>query len=115
QKLLTWTQNFSYEREKNSSDFASLPSMLLGGGSDCDSRSMLLSVLLTGMNQDAILLVSRQYSHALCAITSGHQGHSFKFNGKDYLMGETTKQGLTWGIIAADQDKQDNWVPVIFP
>ena len=115
QKLLTWTQGFSYEREKTSSDFAALPGMLLGGGSDCDSRSMLLSVLLTGMNQDAILLVSRQYSHALCAITSGHQGHSFKFNGKDYLMGETTKQGLTWGIIAADQDKQDNWVPVIFP
>lgn len=115
QKLLSWTQTFSYEREKNSSDFASLPSMLLGGGSDCDSRSMLLSVLLTSMNQDAIMLVSRQYSHALCAITSGHQGHSFKFSGKDYLMGETTKQGLTWGIIAADQDDQSKWIPVMFP
>jgi len=115
QKLLTWTQSFSYEREKTSSDFASLPGMLAGGGSDCDSRSMLLSVLLTGMNQDAIMLVSRQYGHALCAITSGHQGHSFKFNGKDYLMGETTKKGLTWGIIAAEHDNQSNWVPVMFP
>ena len=115
QKLLEWTQGFSYEREKNASDFASLPSILLGGGSDCDSRSMLLAVLLTAMNQDAIMLVSAQYSHAMAAITSSHPGHSFSYDGKKYLMGETTAPGLSWGKISGTQDNQSAWIPVMFP
>ena len=76
---------------------------------------MLLAVLLTSMNQDAILLVSAQYSHALAAFVSTHPGHSFKISGKDYLMGDTTITGATWGIIAAEQDNLRAWVPVSFP
>ncbi|MBO5608381.1 MAG: hypothetical protein J5930_10895 [Treponema sp.] len=115
QKLLYWTQNFTYEREKNTSDFAPLPSILLGGGSDCDSRSMLLSVLLTAMNMEAPMLVSAQYGHAMAAITSDHPGHSFEFNGTGYLMGETTSKGLTWGKIDSTQDDQSKWILVEFP
>lgn len=114
QKLLTWTQGFNYEREKTESDFASLPSILLGGGSDCDSRSMLLSVLLTQMNQDAIMIVSAKFSHAMAAITSDHPGHSFTFDNKNYLMGETTSAGLTWGKIDSTQDDQSKWMAVFF-
>ena len=114
QKLLTWTQGFKYEREKTESDFSPLPSILLGGGSDCDSRSILLCVLLTQMNQDAIMLVNPYHSHAMAAITSSHPGHSFKYNGKDYLMGETTAEGLTWGKIDSVQDDQSQWLAVFF-
>lgn len=115
QKLLTWTQTFSYEREANTSDFASLPSMLLGGGSDCDSRSLLLAVLLKNMNQDAIIFISAEYTHAVCGFISSHPGHSFNVEGKEYLMGETTAKGLTWGMIAKEQDDVSKWIPVVFP
>lgn len=114
QKLLSWTQDFKYEREKNSSDFAPLPSMILGDGSDCDSRSMLLCVLLTSMNQDAVMMVSAKYAHAMAAITSDHKGHSFKHNNKNYLMGETTVKGLTWGKIAQEHDNSSNWIFIDF-
>lgn len=114
QKLLTWTQGMKYEREKTSSDFASLPSIILGGGSDCDSRSMLLSVLLTSMNMDSIMFISSEYSHAVAGFISTHPGHSFKANGKDYLMGETTASGITWGMIAQEHDDQSKWIPVLF-
>ena len=114
QKLLTWTQGMKYERERTTSDFTSLPAMLLGDGSDCDSRALILCVLLTQMNQDAVLLVSPQFSHAMTAITSDHPGHSFKINGKDYLMGETTAQGLTWGKIDEKQDDQRKWMAISF-
>ena len=48
QMLLTWTQGFSYERAsttEDKADFASIPSVLEGVPSDCDSRSMLIAVL----------------------------------------------------------------------
>ncbi len=114
QKLLSWVQDFRYEREKNSSDFAPLPAMILGDGSDCDSRSMLLCVLLTSMNQDAVMMVSAKYVHAMAAITSDHSGHSFKYNKKNYLMGETTAKGLTWGKITQEQDNSSNWIFIDF-
>lgn len=114
QKLLSWTQTMKYEREKTSSDFASLPSILLGGGSDCDSRSMLLSVLLKNMNMDSIMFVSNVYSHAVAGFISTHPGHSFKAEDKNYLIGETTVKGLTWGMIAEEQDNQSNWIPILF-
>ncbi|MBR6154287.1 MAG: hypothetical protein IKQ43_07610 [Treponema sp.] len=115
QKLLTWTQGFKYEREKNTSDFASLPSMMLGGGSDCDSRSMLLTVLLTAMNQKAAMMVSAHYSHAMALFVSDHPGHSYEFEGEQWLMGETTAQGLTWGKIDATQDTQTKWIFLPLP
>ena len=114
QKLLTWTQGMKYEREKTSSDFASLPSIILGGGSDCDSRSMLLCVLLKNMNMDSIMFISKEFSHAVAGLVSTHPGHSFTANGKEYLMGETTASGITWGMIAQEQDDISKWIPVLF-
>lgn len=115
QKLLSWTQSFSYEREKNNSDFASLPSILLGGGSDCDSRSMLIAVLLRAMNMDSCMFISATFSHALAGFVSSHPGHSFTADGKKYLMGETTAKGLTWGKISSEMDDQSKWLAVDFP
>ena len=115
QKLLQWMQGCSYEREKNNSDFASLPSMLLGGGSDCDSRSMMLAVLLRAMNMDSCIFVRATFGHAVAGFVSSHPGHSFTAEGKNYLMGETTAKDLTWGKIAAEMDDQRQWLPVVFP
>ena len=114
QKILTWTQDFPYERNKNKADFTNIPSVIMGHGSDCDSRSMLVAILLNSWNQDAIMMISRVYSHALCGMTSTHKGHSFRYNNKDYLMGETTQKGLTWGKIAQNQDKTENWIFIDF-
>ncbi len=115
QKLLTWTQNMVYEREKTVSDFATANSILMGGGSDCDSRSMLLAILLTHMNQDTVIFISKEFSHAMAGFVSTHPGHSFTVDGKKYLMGETTGKGLTWGKISSDMDNQSKWITVQFP
>ena len=115
QKLLTWMQNCTYERQKTASDFASLPSMLLGGESDCDSRSLMLAVLLKHMNMDSIFFISREFSHAVAGLISSHPGHGFDVDGKNYLIGETTAKGLTWGMIAQEQDNQKKWIPIVLP
>lgn len=114
QKLLTWTQSFEYDRAKSQteSDFTSLPDVLSGKGSDCDSRSMLLAVLLKQMNMDSIFFISADYSHAIAGLVSTHPGHSFTSNGKKYLTGETTAKGVNWGMIAQDMADVKKWIPV---
>ncbi len=115
QKLLNWVQEFNYERESTQSDFANLPSILLGGGSDCDSRSLLLAVLLNEVNIDSCIFVSAEYSHAVAGLISSHPGFSFEAEEKNYLVGETTAKNLNWGNISKDQADRSKWIEVLLP
>lgn len=114
QLLLTWTQGFKYEREKTNSDFANLPSIIQGGGSDCDSRSMLLAVLLAQMHCKTILFVSAEYSHAIFGIAvagiPGENAH-MDVDGISYLLGETTAK-VNLGMIAENMAHEENWIPI---
>ena len=112
QKLLTWTQGFNYERETTESDFPSPCAVLQGEGSDCDSRAMLLSVLLQNMDIDCIMFVSAEYSHAIAGLVSDHPGISITVGKKKYLTGETTAKDQTWGKISQDQADASKWLPV---
>lgn len=115
QKILSWTQGFAYERERTASDFTALPLILTGEGSDCDSRSMLIAVILQSVHIDSILFVSREYSHAVAGLVSDHPGFGFTAAGKLYLTGDTTIAGATWGMISADQGDCEKWIPVELP
>ena len=116
QALLSWVQTFGYERaqSKIESDFTSLPASIKGKGSDCDSRSMLVSVLLNYTGIDTAMLISREYSHAVVVTDIPAPGQTFTIeNGREYLFGETTAR-VTWGMLAQDQADRTKWIPVTF-
>ena len=116
QALLSWVQTFSYERatSKNESDFTSLPAVISGMGSDCDSRSMLVSVLLNYIGIDTAMVISRDYSHAMVVTDIPAPGQTFTMeNGREYLFGETTAK-VTWGMIAQEHADRTKWIPVSF-
>ena len=116
QSLLTWVQGFGYQRAatKNESDFTSLPAAISGKGSDCDSRSMLVSALLNYTGIDTAILISREYSHAITVTDIPAPGQTFTMeNGREYLMGETTAK-VTWGMISQDHADRTKWIPVAF-
>ena len=116
QALLSWVQTFGYERaqSKIESDFTSLPASIKGKGSDCDSRSMLVSVLLNYTGIDTAMLISREYSHAVVVTDIPAPGQTFTMeNGREYLFGETTAR-VTWGMLAQNQADRTKWIPVTF-
>lgn len=115
QTLLTWTQSFGYQRAPtaNESDFNSLPAVLIGAANDCDSRSFLICAFLNYYGINSILLISPEYKHAMPAIALNEPGQKYNYNGKEYLMGETTAR-LTWGTIAAKMQDRTKWFAVSF-
>lgn len=115
QKILSWTQGFKYERERTASDFASLPAVIMGGGSDCDSRALLIAVILQSADIDSVIFVSAEYSHAVAGLHSDHPGFGFYSGEKLYLTGETTVEGLTWGLINRSQSDSTKWICVNLP
>lgn len=118
-ELLAWVQSFDYTRNiqnKYSSDFSPLPAILLGEGSDCDSRSMLLCLFAKKMGIESILLISREYKHAIAAVEFDAQGQKYSppESDREFLLGETTAN-VTWGVIAQDHADRAKWIPVYLP
>jgi len=108
QKLLSWTQTLPYERRLNSSDFTGLIDTLTGTGSDCDSRSLLLAVLMSHMNHKTMLFISPEYAHALFGVDIQGAGARLTESGIAYLLGETTAR-VNIGMIAQDMSNSTKW------
>ena len=120
QLLLTWVQGFAYERTSadiNRADFAPIPAVLAGKGSDCDSRSLLVAVLLKQMNIEACLFISNEYSHAVLGVVlDGKLGQTITADGSAYLVGDTTAStSITLGMIDAGMQDRSKWIPVVLP
>lgn len=109
--LLQWTQGFTYERDLEGADFVDPLTAAYEGRGDCDSRAMVAAIILERRGIDSILMVSAEYSHALLGVDVPGGGQRFKFEDKDYLVGETTaKVGL--GMVAADQADWSKWIGI---
>lgn len=111
--LLAWVQGFRYERDQAGIDFVDPLTAAFEGRGDCDSRAMVMAIVLERRGIDAILMLSRDYSHAMAAVDVPGGGQRFPFGGREWLVAETTADvGL--GMIAADQADWKKWLGVEF-
>lgn len=110
-RLLSWVQGFDYERDEKGMDFVPPLASAYEGRGDCDSRAVVAAAILERLGIDAILMVSREYSHAMLGVDVPGGGQRFAFNGKKYLVGETTaKVGI--GLVAADKADWNKWMGI---
>jgi hypothetical protein len=110
-RVLGWVQGFTYQRDESGTDFIPPLTAAYGATGDCDSRAVVAAIVLQRLGIDAILMVSRAYSHAMLGVDVPGGGQRFSFNGKQYLVGETTtKVGL--GMIAASMADWSKWMGV---
>lgn len=119
QAILSWVQTFNYKRDNataSTTDFTNLPAVLCGEGNDCDSRSMLVCLLLRAAGIESFMLISREYSHAMTVFENPAPGQKYEVEGtgREFLMGETTAK-VTWGTIAKDHADRSKWIPVFLP
>jgi hypothetical protein len=111
--ILSWTQGFEYERDPNGADFTNIPDAFTLRKGDCDSRALLMVIMLNQMGVDAVLLVSPEYSHALAAVDCPGEGARFPVGNKKYLICDTTAK-VAKGLIAQDMADQSKWFAVSF-
>jgi hypothetical protein len=112
--LLPWVQDFEYVRSLNTADFVAPYDAAIQRKGDCDSRSLLYVILLNHFNFDAVLLVSAEFSHAMAGVDMPGAGARFPFQGKKYLVAETTaKVGI--GLIGENVADPAKWIGIDFP
>ncbi len=79
---------------------------------DCDTRSLLLFVLLKKFGYKTLLLASEYYKHAIIAVNlpdKGSDGIKFKYNNENYSVWETTAPGLPAGVLSPEVDNMNLW------
>lgn len=76
---------------------------------DCDTRSVLLYLLLEKMGFDPMIVVSDEYAHAMIALNIAAQGDYLKFRGRKYYFWETTATGWPIGMLPPDTNNIKYW------
>lgn len=109
--VLEWLQAFQYARDQNGADFLNIPALCTDRSGDCDSRALLMALILQQCNIDSILLIAPQHKHAIAAVDCIGEGARFRHNGKRYLLAETTAQ-VPIGRIAQEMADQSDWFAV---
>ena len=110
-RVLAWVQGFRYERDFSGIDFVPPLTAAFEKRGDCDSRAMVMAIILERLGIDSVLMVSREYSHAMLAVDVPGGGQRFPYNGKAYLVAETTAR-VGIGTIAADEADFSKWLGV---
>jgi hypothetical protein len=110
-RVLAWVQGFHYERDFSGIDFVPPLTAAFERRGDCDSRAMVMAVILERLGIDCVLMVSREFSHAMLAVDVPGGGQRFRFNGKAYLVAETTAR-VGIGMIDSSQADFSKWLGV---
>jgi len=113
QKLVTWVQNYTYERVPLFSDLLSPFTAAIEGRGDCDSRALVLAIILKHWDIEGVLMVSEEYSHAMAAVDLDLPGARFTLGDKSYLVIETTEP-VAMGLIGGNVADPAKWTGVSF-
>ncbi|MEL3907012.1 MAG: hypothetical protein P1P65_08335 [Treponema sp.] len=109
--VLEWLQGFAYKRNENGADFLNLPAICRDQSGDCDSRALLMALILQHLGIDSILMIAPQHKHAVAAVDCAGEGARFTHNGTQYLIAETTAQ-VPMGRIAQEFADPRDWFAV---
>jgi hypothetical protein len=106
-------QNQPYARSYSRSDLTSLPGILFGDGSDCDSRALLVAAILHQMGSKTALFVSEEFSHAWLGIKTDLLGARKDIpQVGEFLLCETVSP-LNPGTVAKELYEGKDWFPVV--
>jgi len=107
--IITFVQNIKYGRPGGKLDlFPPLGTIAFRFG-DCDSKAMLLYVLLEKMGIDCAMMWSYNYKHAMLGVKVGGRGNFLVANGKKYYFLETTYPNWDVGEIPPEFNNTKFW------
>jgi len=107
--IITFVQNIKYGRPGGMLDlFPPLGTIAYRFG-DCDSKTMLLYVVLEKMSVDCAMLWSYNYKHAMLGIRVNGRGNFLTTNGKKYYFLETTYPNWNVGDIPPEFNNVKFW------
>jgi hypothetical protein len=109
QFVITFIQNITYGRPGGTLDLFPPIGTLAYRYGDCDSKALLLYVILEKMGVDCAMLWSYNYKHAMLGIKVSARGDYLTTNGKKYYFLETTYPNWNIGDLPPEFNNTRFW------
>ena len=111
--VMSYVQAIPYEIPKDR-PFGLLPPALVAAQKkgDCDSKSLLLLMLLDSLGIESVLLNSDAHRHAMLGVNLPAQGTKIKHEGRSYAFVETTAKNAPIGWISKELLTPNDWIVV---
>ena len=107
--VITFVQNIKYDRPGGTLDLFPPIGTLAYRFGDCDSKALLLYVILERMGVDCAMMWSYNYKHAMLGIKVNARGEYLATNGKKYYFLETTYPQWSIGEIPPEFGNTKFW------
>lgn len=107
--VITFVQNIPYDRPGGVLDLFPPVGTIAYRYGDCDSKAILLYVILEKMGVDCAMLWSYNYKHAMLGIKFSGRGDYLTANGKKYFFLETTYPKWNIGDLPPEFNNTRYW------
>lgn len=107
--IISFVQNIEYKRPGGQLDLLPPLGTLATRFGDCDTKALLLYIILERAGVDCIMYWSFQYKHAMLGVALNSSGNYKMHNGKKYYFVETTYPGWNIGDIDPEMDDLNQW------
>lgn len=107
--VTSFVQHIKYDRPGGTLDLLAPINTLAERYGDCDTKAMLLYVLLERMSIDCAMMWSQKYKHAMLGINISTRGEYKMLGGKKYYFLETTYPGWAIGELPPDFRNKRFW------
>lgn len=107
--VITFVQNIRYDRPGGTLDLFPPLGTIAHRFGDCDSKAMLLYVILERMGIDCAMMWSYNYKHAMLGVKVNGRGKFLTTNGKKYYFLETTYPNWDIGEIPPEFNNVKFW------
>lgn len=107
--VISFVQSIKYERPGGVLDILPPLGSLAERYGDCDTKAILLYILLEKMGVDCVMFWSYEYKHAMLGVALGSSGVYKTYKGKDFYFVETTYPDWRIGEISPEIDNLKYW------
>jgi len=107
--IISFVQNIKYQRPGGELDLLPPLGTLATKFGDCDTKALLLYIILEKAGVDCIMFWSFQYKHAMLGVAINARGNYKSQRGKNYYFVETTYPGWNIGDIDPEMNDLSMW------
>jgi len=112
---LAYVQTIPYEIPDEPFGLKPPPLVVTTKKGDCDSKSLLLYMMLNQLGIEAVMLSSKSHAHTMVGIPLPTQGTTFRWKSRKYAFAETTAKGAPLGYLPPDLASPNDWQVELSP
>lgn len=112
---LSYVQTIPYEIPDDPFGLKPPPLVVADQKGDCDSKALLLYMILNQLGIETVILSSQAHKHSLAGIALPSNGSSFRWKDRRYAFAETTAKGAPLGYMPPEFTSPNDWIVELSP